>query len=143
MAYPALVQALQRPEAYRPEERPRSIELVETHISYLFLTGTYVYKVKKPMDFGFLDFTTLAKRLWRQGLPSDGRWEIFHQQQAAFQPLTELQEEELLRVDTSRSRGETLAQALRGVYTRLLARRSGEVRTGRSGPPVSQERRIA
>ncbi|MBC8281153.1 MAG: hypothetical protein H8E48_10240, partial [Chloroflexi bacterium] len=38
------------------------IELTETHISFLFFTGEYVYKVKKPVDFGFLDFTSLAKR---------------------------------------------------------------------------------
>ena len=39
-----------------------TVELIETHISYLFLTGDHVYKVKKPVDLGFLDFTTLAKR---------------------------------------------------------------------------------
>lgn len=38
------------------------IERVETHISVLFLTGRYVYKLKKPVDFGFLDFTSLAAR---------------------------------------------------------------------------------
>ena len=36
--------------------------MVETHISYLFLTGRHVYKVKKAVDFGFLDFTTLERR---------------------------------------------------------------------------------
>jgi aminoglycoside phosphotransferase family enzyme len=51
-----------RPGAY-PDPVAR-IELVETHISYLFLTGEHVYKVKKPEDFGFLDFTTLEKRLY-------------------------------------------------------------------------------
>lgn len=35
---------------------------METHISLLFLTGSHVYKVKKPVDFGFLDFTSLEKR---------------------------------------------------------------------------------
>ncbi|NQW23006.1 MAG: AAA family ATPase [SAR202 cluster bacterium] len=39
-----------------------AVELTETHISYLFFTGEHVYKVKKPVDFGFLDFTTLTKR---------------------------------------------------------------------------------
>jgi aminoglycoside phosphotransferase family enzyme/predicted kinase len=43
-------------------DRPVSVELVETHISYLFLTGRYVYKVRKAVDFGFLDFSTLEKR---------------------------------------------------------------------------------
>ncbi|WP_299183565.1 bifunctional aminoglycoside phosphotransferase/ATP-binding protein [uncultured Neptuniibacter sp.] len=38
------------------------IEVIETHISWLILTGNYAYKIKKPVDFGFLDFTTLAKR---------------------------------------------------------------------------------
>lgn len=38
------------------------IRLIETHISWLFLTGSFVYKFKKPVDFGFLDFTTLDKR---------------------------------------------------------------------------------
>jgi hypothetical protein len=38
------------------------IRLVETHISWILLTGTYAYKIKKPVDFGFLDFSTLEKR---------------------------------------------------------------------------------
>ncbi len=38
------------------------VVLVQTHISYVFLAGDFVYKFKKPMDFGFLDFTTLEKR---------------------------------------------------------------------------------
>ncbi len=41
---------------------PPTIQLIETHISLVFLTGDYVYKVKKPVNFGFLDFTTLEKR---------------------------------------------------------------------------------
>ena len=40
----------------------RYIRLVETHISWVLLTGTYAYKIKKPVDFGFLDFSTLEKR---------------------------------------------------------------------------------
>jgi aminoglycoside phosphotransferase family enzyme/predicted kinase len=39
-----------------------SIELVETHISWVLLTGEYAYKIKKPVDLGFLDFSTLAAR---------------------------------------------------------------------------------
>ena len=39
-----------------------SDELRETHISLVFLAGGVVYKVKKPVDFGFLDFTTIEKR---------------------------------------------------------------------------------
>jgi hypothetical protein len=39
-----------------------SVQLLQTHISYVALTGTYAYKVKKPVNFGFLDFSTLDKR---------------------------------------------------------------------------------
>jgi aminoglycoside phosphotransferase family enzyme len=38
------------------------IELVQTHISFVILAGDFVYKFKKPVDFGFLDFSTLEKR---------------------------------------------------------------------------------
>jgi len=56
----ALVKALSNPKAY--PHSPKSVELVQTQISFVFLAGDYVYKVKKPVDFGFLDFTTLEKR---------------------------------------------------------------------------------
>jgi hypothetical protein len=39
-----------------------SVDVLQTHISYVALTGRYAYKVKKPVDFGFLDFSTLDKR---------------------------------------------------------------------------------
>jgi len=41
---------------------PRSVRLIQTHASYVFLAAPYVYKVKKPVNFGFLDFSTLEKR---------------------------------------------------------------------------------
>ena len=41
---------------------PDQVELVQTHASWVFLAGDYVYKVKKPVDFGFLDFSSLDKR---------------------------------------------------------------------------------
>lgn len=37
-------------------------EVIETHISWVLLTGDYAYKIKKPVNFGFLDFSTLGKR---------------------------------------------------------------------------------
>jgi len=49
-----------KPEAY--DEAPGQIELIQTHISFVFLTRNSVYKVKKAVDLGFLDFTTLEKR---------------------------------------------------------------------------------
>lgn len=56
----ALVEAMLKPETY-PEVTGK-IELIQTHISFVFLTEKYVYKVKKPVNFGFLDFSTLEKR---------------------------------------------------------------------------------
>lgn len=38
------------------------IDLIETHISWVILTGSFVYKIKKPVDMGFLNFSTLAMR---------------------------------------------------------------------------------
>ncbi|MGD9131418.1 MAG: hypothetical protein PVH73_07585 [Candidatus Bathyarchaeota archaeon] len=55
-----VVEALMKPEAY--EEEAEQIELKQTHISFVFLTENFVYKVKKAVDFGFLDFSTLEKR---------------------------------------------------------------------------------
>lgn len=45
-------------------DKPEKIELIQTHISFIFITSNYVYKVKKPVNFGFLDFSTLEKRLF-------------------------------------------------------------------------------
>ncbi len=57
---PSFIQALLKPEVY-PHPAPE-ITLVQTHISYVLLAGDFVYKIKKPVDFGFLNFTTLEKR---------------------------------------------------------------------------------
>src|SRR3970040_2233909 len=55
-----LVEQLRDPLRYpHPAER---VELVETHISWVLLAGEYAYKLKKPLDLGFLDFSTLDKR---------------------------------------------------------------------------------
>ena len=56
----ALVHALARPEAF--PHVVDAIEILETHISWIILTGRYAYKVKKPLNLGFLDFSTLALR---------------------------------------------------------------------------------
>ncbi|MCW4028152.1 MAG: hypothetical protein NWE92_00685 [Candidatus Bathyarchaeota archaeon] len=60
MSQNQVVQALLTPQAY-PEETGK-IELIQTHISFVFITQNYVYKVKKAVNFGFLDFSTLEKR---------------------------------------------------------------------------------
>ena len=41
---------------------PRQVRLKQTHCSYVLLAAPYVYKIKKPVNFGFLDFSTLEKR---------------------------------------------------------------------------------
>ena len=55
-----IINAFLNPEFY--EHSVDRIELVETHISWVFLTGSFAYKIKKPVDFGFLNFTSLEQR---------------------------------------------------------------------------------
>jgi aminoglycoside phosphotransferase family enzyme/predicted kinase len=56
-----LIQQMQKPEFY-PHKVTTPIKIIQTHISYVFLTGEFAYKLKKPVNFGFLDFSTLAQR---------------------------------------------------------------------------------
>lgn len=60
MSFPAPITAMLGPEIY--PHAPPVVELVQTHISYVFLAGDEVYKVKKPVRFSFLDFSTLDRR---------------------------------------------------------------------------------
>lgn len=49
----------------KPESYPlptSSVELVQTHVSWIFLTDSHAFKIKKPVNFGFLDFSTLELR---------------------------------------------------------------------------------
>lgn len=55
-----IIADLSRPEAY--PDPVEAIELEETHASAVFLTSDFAYKLKKPVDFGFLDFSTLERR---------------------------------------------------------------------------------
>lgn len=57
---PPFIQFLLKPGAY--PHQTEEIKLVQTHISYVLLAGNFVYKIKKPVDFGFLNFTTLELR---------------------------------------------------------------------------------
>ena len=55
-----LIAALQNPALFpHPVE---AFQVIETHISWVLLTGPYAYKIKKPVNFGFLDFTELDAR---------------------------------------------------------------------------------
>jgi aminoglycoside phosphotransferase family enzyme len=56
----AKVAFLRSPEAYA--EQPCSVEVVETHMSWVFLTERYAYKLKKPVRYDSLDFSTLELR---------------------------------------------------------------------------------
>lgn len=55
-----ILQSLRNPAAY--PVKTRTVELLQTHVSWLFLTESHVFKLKKPVNFGFLDFSTLDLR---------------------------------------------------------------------------------
>ncbi len=55
-----LINALSLPQTY--DHPVEVITTIETHISIVFLTGPYAYKLKKNVNFGFLDFSTLENR---------------------------------------------------------------------------------
>ena len=71
------------------------VSLVQTHISMVFIGDEFVYKVKKPVNFGFLDFTTLEKREYfcHQELMLNSRLASFilpgFRNQYAYQPSIE------------------------------------------------------
>src|SRR6187455_2612816 len=58
--------AIRLPEALtNPRCYPHLVDcvtVIETHISWVLLTGDFAYKIKKPVNLGFLDFTTLESR---------------------------------------------------------------------------------
>lgn len=57
---PRLLPFLLNPQSY--PHHPRQVRLIQTHSALVFLAGAFVYKVKKPVNFGFLDFSTLERR---------------------------------------------------------------------------------
>jgi aminoglycoside phosphotransferase family enzyme len=57
---PPLIRALYDPAAY--PHAVAAVELVETHISWVPLTGPFAYKIKKPVRLGFVDFSTFKRR---------------------------------------------------------------------------------
>ena len=56
-----LIRSLHDPACYDHAAGP--VRVIETHISWVLLTGEFAYKIKKPLDLGFLDFSSLGKRL--------------------------------------------------------------------------------
>ena len=57
---PAVLDFLTRPDSY--PDRPTTVEVVETHFAWVFLSREFVYKLKKPIRFRGLDLTTIAAR---------------------------------------------------------------------------------
>lgn len=60
-SFPPLIQQMMQSGFY-PHPVSEPIQLIQTHVSYVLLTGDYVYKLKKPVNFGFLDYSTLERR---------------------------------------------------------------------------------
>lgn len=56
----SILKSLLKPEAY--PEPVTKVDLVQTHVSWIFLTNDHAYKIKKPVDFGFLNFSTIDRR---------------------------------------------------------------------------------
>ncbi len=61
MASQTLIDALQNSALF--DHECLYFKVIETHISWVILTGQFAYKIKKPLDLGFIDYSTLAKRL--------------------------------------------------------------------------------
>lgn len=59
---PSHIKALLQPDLY--DHEVKKLQLIQTHISWVVLTGPFAYKIKKPINLGFLDFTTLEQRLF-------------------------------------------------------------------------------
>ncbi|MEG4967495.1 AAA family ATPase [Microcoleus sp. B6-A1] len=58
---PPLIQQMLQPGFY-PHGVTEPVQLIQTHASFVLLTGDYTYKIKKPVNFGFLDYSSLEKR---------------------------------------------------------------------------------
>src|SRR5438445_514395 len=60
MRLPQLIEALSAPSAY--PQPVAAVEVRQTHISVVFLAGLLAYKIKKPVDLGFVNYSTLERR---------------------------------------------------------------------------------
>lgn len=58
---PPLISQMLDP-AFYPHPVQEPLQLIQTHVSYVILTGEYAYKIKKPVNFGFLDYSTIEQR---------------------------------------------------------------------------------
>jgi len=55
---PTMLSIIKKPSLYG--NNIKNVSIIQTHISYIVLTGNYAYKIKKPVNFGFLDFSTIS-----------------------------------------------------------------------------------
>jgi len=81
-----IVKLMQKPDFY--PHPVGTVTLQETHISRVFLTGDFVYKIKKPVDLEFLDFTTLEKRRHFCQLEVDLNRRLTHDVYRGVVPIT-------------------------------------------------------
>ena len=58
--YYELIHFLENPGSY--PHQPKDVQHIQTHISHVFVADSFVYKIKKPLNLGFLDYSTLQKR---------------------------------------------------------------------------------
>ncbi len=58
---PAVIEALLDPEHY-PDDAPVEVKLIQTQMSFVLLTGRHAYKLRKPVNLGYVDYTTLERR---------------------------------------------------------------------------------
>jgi aminoglycoside phosphotransferase family enzyme len=59
---PEIAQGMLDPKAYPDSDSVSRVEMMQTQMSFVFLTDEFVYKIKKPVDLGFVDYTTLEQR---------------------------------------------------------------------------------
>ncbi len=58
---PAIIEALLDPAQY-PDDAPVEVKLIQTQMSFVLLTGRHAYKIRKPVNLGYVDYTTLDRR---------------------------------------------------------------------------------
>jgi uncharacterized protein len=122
----ALVSALATPAAY--PHAPKRVEVRQTHISRVFLAGPFVYKVKKPLALGFLDYSTLEKRhhFCEEEVRLNRR--LAPEAYLGVVPIT--QQDGVIRVESS---GEVIEWAVKMVHLPDDARLSEHVKRGAVG----------
>lgn len=86
MSTDTLIKNLQHPALY--DHPIDTFNLVESHLSWVILTGKYAYKIKKPVNFGFVDFSSLEKRKYYCELEQQRNAPLAGQLYEAILPIT-------------------------------------------------------